>query len=935
MAEPPEGPDAEVGQGVLGGNSSRRLADVKAGLKIDTQQLSRLNAALKEAKETTRLWRIEMEKLATAAGKVHTAMAGTKGGGTGAGGGGGGGTPRPAGTGDEPINSSPPVTPPISATAKALNVGAGVTQLIAPVIGGMVGQLDSRIDRGIQYATSADRLSVLTQQMTGKSQMAVMNQRQDMSSYRLGMGGINEMMAFQARTGIQVNERMAQSVAGIRASTGYSKSTAAILAEQQQLMNPEVANRMLFMGGVNAFNIGGGMKDPLQMRQEIVQRMGLANPEIARTALAPGSITRARMADMGLGEEMQTEILQYANQQVAFREKGGKGFYDPSKASHRQMMGIEDNLATQQEETDKTTVQREENFMRRQIDNMAALEKSNQGLIEAMGRLEDSLSGLVGKRISTRPQQKVMGGALRSFGSAAMAAGGMASLTGAGATAGVPLMAIGAIATGLSAVLGDPPDPEAEGGGINGGVSKAKSRSSSNDSSIMVPYGYNGNRISLSELKQKPDFNKLNPRFKERLLQMMRVNPDVGVGGGTRDPAAQEKMFLSRYQRTEEETNIFWDGSYWKHTSGAAAAPPGSSMHEIGLAADLVGDLDWMNAHAGEFGLQHFAGVNNEPWHVQPDDLPRSRAKYEQQGAPWGTDGNHGKDRSGNKTAKADTGDSHGASGQPSGVGGGVSIPGLGGMSIQEAMLTARQNGLTRLLSSGGTSSGSVRTSGEANLSKKASSAPTPPPGPGALSGAEVAKLAYNAGFRGQDLADVVSISYRESRWKPGAYNPDRTTKDDSYGLMQINMLGDLGPARLQQFGLSKYEDLYDPQTNMNAAYVLYQRSGNTLQPWGGYKGVSNTHNTDPSIGASAVREAGLERELSGDPTAFMRAPSKDGRSSGGGARTTNITSAPTINVAPVINFNGTPSTPDLRNIAQTVSRLIKEEVDMIDLRTA
>lgn len=939
MATPPQGPAASSNEPPIGGANSRLRSDVKSSLRIDTGQLNKLNEALKQAKETTKQWRIEMEKLAKAASSVHASITGV------AGGGGKGGAFSPAvpGTDGEDVNSSKKPGQEKSATAQALTgsqrFAAGVAAA-APIIGGLTRQLDQRIDRGIAYSTSADRLNMLTQQMTGLSQQQVIqNMRRPLTDYKLGAGGVNAIMAFQASTGIQATPGMAQSIAAIRASTGFTKSTQDILTEQRQLMDPTVANRMFMMGGVNAFNIGGGMKDPLQMRQEIVKRMGLDNPAIARSALAPGSVTRARMADLGLGEEMQTEILQYAQQQIQFREKGGKGFYDPSKREDRARMGVEDNLATQQEETQRVSDLREERFMERQIDNMAALERSNQALIKAMTSLEDTMSGVIGARTSTRAGARIAGSALKGVGAGLLGAAALNVWNPGGwglALAG------GAMMLG-SAMAGDPPDPDAE-GNVSAGVPRSKSKSSAHDSQIHVPYGYNGNRISISELKNKADFQKLNPRFKSRLLQMMRVNPNVGVGGGTRDSAAQEAMFRSRYEPTTEVTNIFWEGKYWKHVSGAAAAPPGMSMHEIGLAADLVGDLDWMNAHAAEFGLKHFAGVNNEPWHVQPSDLPNSRAKYESQGAPWGTDGNFNREAS----------KGSGPGGRVGIVGDGthtevfdegkessrehINKKGLWGQAdtISDRMDKSRQSSMTRFMTSKG---GAPNPNGHGpNFQRRGGRGgrPLPPPSPGALSGAEVARLAYNAKFRGKDLAAVVAIAYRESRWKPGAYNPNRATKDDSYGLMQINMLGDLGPARLQQFGISRNEELYDPQTNMDAAYVLYQRSGNTLHPWGGYKGKSNTYGTDLSLGEQAVREAGLEKELSGDPTDFLKAPTRSGATNGGSSGgTMHVTSSPTINVAPVINFNGTPSTPDLRNIAQVVSRMIKAEVDMLDMRTA
>ena len=58
-------------------------------------------------------------------------------------------------------------------------------------------------------------------------------------------------------------------------------------------------------------------------------------------------------------------------------------------------------------------------------------------------------------------------------------------------------------------------------------------------------------------------------------------------------------------------------------------------MHELGLAADLVGDLKWVVDNAGQFELRSFASVNDEPWHVQPVELPTRRTEYEQQGSPW------------------------------------------------------------------------------------------------------------------------------------------------------------------------------------------------------------------------------------------------------------------------------------------------------------
>ena len=245
-------PDAEVGESLIGGNNSRRRSDVRAGIRVDTAQLAALKKHLTEARDLTKSWREEMEKLATAAGNVQGIMTGKS----------ATGTPRPAGTDtSQPVNSSGDVgteggtsggtggggKPPgrirnyfaahganatggtASTAAGAAVVGKMLSEAIKPLVQGM----DARIDRGISYATSADRLNLLTQQMTGQSQMQVMqNMRQPLTQYRLGAGGVNAMMQFQAQTGVQASSGLARSIEALRMSSGFGKSTQDILTEQ-------------------------------------------------------------------------------------------------------------------------------------------------------------------------------------------------------------------------------------------------------------------------------------------------------------------------------------------------------------------------------------------------------------------------------------------------------------------------------------------------------------------------------------------------------------------------------------------------------------------------------------------------------------------------------------------------------------------------------
>lgn len=101
---------------------------------------------------------------------------------------------------------------------------------------------------------------------------------------------------------------------------------------------------------------------------------------------------------------------------------------------------------------------------------------------------------------------------------------------------------------------------------------------------------------------------------------------------------------------------------------------------------------------------------------------------------------------------------------------------------------------------------------------------------------AEVAAVAYRAGIRDvTDLGRAVAIAYAESGGNPRAHN--NRPPDDSYGLWQINMLGNLGPARRKQFGISSNAELFDPATNAKAM-VAISGGGKNWRPWTTYGGI-------------------------------------------------------------------------------------------------
>lgn len=104
-----------------------------------------------------------------------------------------------------------------------------------------------------------------------------------------------------------------------------------------------------------------------------------------------------------------------------------------------------------------------------------------------------------------------------------------------------------------------------------------------------------------------------------------------------------------------------------------------------------------------------------------------------------------------------------------------------------------------------------------------------------ALSDAQLATAARQAGFTGDQVAVAVAVALAESGGNPAAHNTNAGTGDNSYGLWQINMLGALGPAWLKTLGLASNDALFDPVANAQAAYAI-SSGGTSWSPWSTYK---------------------------------------------------------------------------------------------------
>jgi hypothetical protein len=142
----------------------------------------------------------------------------------------------------------------------------------------------------------------------------------------------------------------------------------------------------------------------------------------------------------------------------------------------------------------------------------------------------------------------------------------------------------------------------------------------------VYPFGYAGTPqgmgtlLTIEQYEQLTTIRNLNFEFWRRVKAMMQAAASVGVylgvGGGWRIQPVN---------------------------GGPGFASPGNSNHEGfpaddvsggAVAADMVPSTSWlwMEANVARFGLRTFRNVNNEPWHIQPAEIPASRSYRK---IPW------------------------------------------------------------------------------------------------------------------------------------------------------------------------------------------------------------------------------------------------------------------------------------------------------------
>ena len=730
-----------------------------------------------------------------------------------------------------------------------------IASAIATAISNGSAMLNKRIDAGAAYALPADNISVMLQQQNGMSAQQVRSQmRAPLTKFRLGAGGINDMLALQARTGLQANQQMGSSIEGLRTLTGYGYSTGDMTNMIGSMAGPETANRMFMTLGTGMYGIGGKQNDPMSVIKAAVQRLNLTDEEIVKGGMQQGSVVRQKLANAGFDENMQTMVLQYAQSNTNFKKKGGKGMYDPSKKSDRQRMGVEDNYATQVEESQRVQTERDEHFYDKQAENFSQMEKNTQAVNKAFMKLEDTLSGIIGAKTRAK-----------GFGKIFNVLGDM----------GIPF------AGTIGNIIGDPVAPYKGGGGA------PTSYPTTNIIATQHPTGnYGTPKDDAAQLAA------LDTTFSSRLKRMLSASGGkVWIAEGKRTEFQQRSEFYKRYAPAKkgDVTDTYFDGKYWQIKPGyAKLLPPGHSMHEIGQAVDLSGDLDWVTANIGKFGLRNFAAEINEAWHVQRADLPDNLIPAERPG--------------------------------------GIKYSGEGPTNIIKLSNSADSNTITN--DQQGLKGMAPRATDESglrsyygNLHKKLSRR--------VLGKNEISSLLGGLTVGGRKLTDAeikgfTQIANRESGYNSNAYNPTASTNDLSFGLFQVNMdPSEGGTDALRKFPWLKgnYDKLWDPQTNVEVAAGWKMADGlnrgNIFYHWGGTPEA-------PTSGTGGYKAA-KPTNPNGDPVPSSPGPLT--RSTGGG-NTNMITVSPTINITTSGNSN-----VDVQQMAKEVTRILEREVRLTMMR--
>lgn len=99
------------------------------------------------------------------------------------------------------------------------------------------------------------------------------------------------------------------------------------------------------------------------------------------------------------------------------------------------------------------------------------------------------------------------------------------------------------------------------------------------------------------------------------------------------------------------------------------------------------------------------------------------------------------------------------------------------------------------------------------------------------LTDLQLIELLKAVGFKGSGLKTAWAVAKAESNGRPFAFNGNVKTGDSSYGMFQINMIGQLGPDRRDKYNLDVNAELFSPVKNAQIVYEMTQ-GGKNWKAW-------------------------------------------------------------------------------------------------------
>ena len=105
-----------------------------------------------------------------------------------------------------------------------------------------------------------------------------------------------------------------------------------------------------------------------------------------------------------------------------------------------------------------------------------------------------------------------------------------------------------------------------------------------------------------------------------------------------------------------------------------------------------------------------------------------------------------------------------------------------------------------------------------------------------ALTDEQLVDMLSAVGFKGKSLRTACAIAKAESNGRPLAFNGNVKTGDSSYGVFQINMLGELGSDRREKFDLDSNAELLNPVVNAQIALHM-TKGGEDWSSWSSKNG--------------------------------------------------------------------------------------------------